>query len=290
MSTETEKRPMELLKSELTQLEAVLALNAAQGTDVKTLALQELENLRMIAVTKPEILDCLPQTVLMAVKRVLKQNLSLDPYAGLVYVKTRNVKVKLPDGQEVTRKALEITETCNGLLSVAYQCGKVIDHKIPTIKKDASGKVESVTFEFQMASGRWETRTFDESDFYRWRRASHKENGRWKEDFNTPQATEALKYANENYTNWKGGIDPEFARAKAIRHALKKLGTNPNEGKFERIVIPASKQIVIDPEKEHAVINEEGNGNGISEAVVISETKDSAMVPNEGFITPKGDL
>lgn len=282
MSTEIEKKPMELLKSELPQLEAVLALNAAEGTDVKTLALQELENLRMIAVTKPEILDCLPQTVVMAVKRVLKQNLSLDPYAGLVYVKTRNVKIKAPDGQEVTRKALEITETCNGLLSVAYQCGKIIDHKVPTIKKDSNGKVESVTFEFQVKSGRWEVRTFDDSDFYRWQRASHKENGRWKEDFNTPQATETLKYANENYVNWKGGIDPEFARAKAIRHALKKLGTNPNEGKFAKIVIPTEKKVVIEEEKEQAALTDESTQYA---EVIESTTAAPAIQPNQEFHT-----
>ena len=286
MSTELEPRPMEALKNELPQLEAVLALNAAEGVDVKTLALQELENLRMIAVTKPEILDCLPQTVVMAVKRVLKQNLSLDPYAGLVYVKTRNVKIKQPDGQEITRKALEITETCNGLLSVAYQCGKIIDHKIPTVEKDKDGKVVSVTFEFQVKSGRWETRVFDESDFYRWQRASHKENGRWKTDFNTKEATDSLKYANENYINWKGGIDPEFARAKAIRHALKKLGTNPNEGKFATIVIPSEKKVVIEEAKEVAAATDE---NTHYAEVMESTVNQPAIQPNQEF-TKTSDL
>ncbi len=38
-------------------------------------------------------MDCVPVTVVMAVKYALKNNLTLDPTAGLVYVKTRNVKV-----------------------------------------------------------------------------------------------------------------------------------------------------------------------------------------------------
>lgn len=292
MSKELELRPLEELKKALPELTAILSLNAAEGVDVNTLALQELDNLRMISVTKPEILECFASTVVMAVKRVLKQNLTLDPYAGLVYVKTRNVTIKQKneDGNitEKKGKALEIMESCNGLLSINYQCKKIIDHKTPTVKKDAAGKVESVTFEYQLSSGRWEERTFDESDFYRWRRASHKENGRWKDDFNTPQATESLKYANENYINWKGGIDPEFARAKAIRHALKKLGTNPNEGKFNKIIIPAEKKVIIEEGKDELATTD---GEAIQDAVVISSTtNEPAIQPNNSFTaaTPSG--
>lgn len=281
----TEIKPMELLKSAAPELEAIMKLNASDGTDVKTLVLQELEYIRMASLTNPAIMECMPATIVMAVKAVIKQNLSLDPYAGLVYIKTRNVKIKdQSTGQDVWKKALEIMPTCNGILSVAYQCGKIIDHKIPTVKKDDNGKVTHVVFEFQVASGRWEVREFDESDFYRWQRASHKENGRNKQDANM----EALNYSNENYTSWKGGIDPEFARAKAIRHALKKLGTNPNEGKFSKIVIPAEKQVVIETAKEEAAMNDEG---GTSYAEVIeSNTNESAMKPNESFTVDASKL
>lgn len=284
MSTEIELKPIEALQKALPELAAILSLNAAEGVDVQTLALQELDNLRMISLTKPDVLDCFPATVVMAVKRVLKQNLTLDPYAGLVYVKTRNVTIRTKNEQgvivEKKGKALEIMESCNGLLSINYQCRKIVDHKSPEVKKDANGMVLSVSFEFQLPSGRWEVRTFDESDFYRWRRASHKENGRWKEDFNTPAATESLKYANENYTNWKGGIDPEFARAKAIRHALKKLGTNPNEGKFNKIILPVEKQVIIEQGKD----SEATTDDGVQDAVIIeSITNESAIKPNQEF-------
>lgn len=264
MSTEnTELKPVELLKKELPELQAIMQLNATKDTDVETLAKQELEYLRMQALTKPEIMECMPQTILMAVKSVLKQNLSLDPYAGLVYIKTRNVKV----GEGNWKKALEIQPTCNGILSIAYQCGKIIDHKNPEVFKDDSGKVIRVDFEYQVGSGRWEKRSFDESDFYRWRRASHKENGRNKQDANA----ESLNYANENYTNWKGGVDPEFSRAKAIRHSLKKRGTNPNEGKFEKIVA-TPKQVIIDPEKDIAA----GSDTEFQQAEVISSELNAA--------------
>ncbi len=264
----TEVKPLELLKTAVPELKAILALNAKEGVDVETIALQELEHLRMAAITKPDILDCLPATVVMAVKAVLKQNLTLDPYAGLVYIKTRNVKIKNAQGQDEWKKALEIQPSCNGLLSINYQCGKIIDHKNPEVKKDDAGKVIEVSFEYQVASGRWEKRTFDESDFTRWQLASHKENGRNKQD----AKIETMNYANPNYTNWKGGIDPEFARAKAIRHSLKKLGTNPNEGKFNKIIVSA-KTVIIDKEKEEqALIVDEETGE-ITNAIVISETK-----------------
>lgn len=282
----TELKPMELLKSAAPELEAIMKLNASDGTDVKTLVLQELEYIRMASLTNAAIMECMPATIVMAVKAVIKQNLSLDPYAGLVYIKTRNVKIKdQSTGQDTWKKALEIMPTCNGILSVAYQCGKIIDHKVPTVKKDENGKVTRVVFEFQVASGRWEIREFDDSDFYRWQRASHKENGRNKQDANM----EALNYSNENYTSWKGGIDPEFARAKAIRHALKKLGTNPNEGKFQKIVIPAEKQVIIETAKEEAAMNDDGGGTAYAE-VIESTTNESAMKPNESFTVKASEL
>jgi hypothetical protein len=278
----TELKPIELLKAELPQLEAVLRLNAADGVDVKTLALQELEHIRMHCISKPEILDCLPATIVMAVKTVLKQNLSLDPNAGLVYVKTRNVKVKDNNGQMVTKKALEIMPSANGIISINRQCGRILDMKNPVVTKDATGKVIAVSVEILLPSTpepRWEKREFDESDFYRWRRASHKENGRYKDDFGTAAATESLKYANENYTNWKGGIDPEFARAKAVRHGLKKLGTNPNEGKFKSIIAHPI-EVIVDAEKDNAAGSEEANY-----AEVVESTTNEAIKPNTEFAT-----
>ncbi len=248
---------IEIVRKAAPTLKALFALNASPGTDVETLAMQEVEYLRMHAVTKPEILQCIPETVLMAVKSVIKKNLSLDPDAGLVYVKTRSVKV---NGE--WQKALEVTETANGIISVNRQCGRILDIDRPEVKKDENGKVISVSASYLKPSvdmagkstAKMVTVEFGEDDFYRWRRASHKENGRNKPDSNA----QTLNYANENYTNWRGGIDPEFARAKAIRHALKKLGTNQNESRARSINISKDAPIVIiDSAADEAAANDE---------------------------------
>lgn len=258
METKNENKAVALFKEELPQLQALLALNARAGTDVKTLALQELEYLGNVALAKPEILQCLPQSIIAAVKSALKKNLTLDPDAGLVYIKTRNLALEKDANGKVTKwgKVLEIQESANGLISVARQCGRIFDIKRPEVTKDASGRVIGVSVEVLLPSypqPRWDRRDFDESDFERWRRASDKENGRGKTDGGAP----GYKYANPNYTSWKGGIDPEFARAKAIRHGLKKLGTNTNERNAERIVVSAPKQVIVDPKADEAATGEE---------------------------------
>ena len=237
---ETNQKPMDLLKSELTQLSALLSLNAKQGTNVETIALQEIEYLRIQALTKPDIMECLPTTIILAVKTVLKQNLSLDPYAGLVYVKTRSIKV---NGEY--KKALEIQPSANGLISIARQCGRLLDIKRAKVVKNTAGKVTDVSVDILLPTPggtRWETFEFDESDFKRWQTASHKENVRNKADADLTK----LNYSNANYTSFNGGIDPEFSRAKAIRHSLKKLGTNQNERQMDSIIIEDVKAIVIE--------------------------------------------
>jgi predicted RNA-binding protein YlqC (UPF0109 family) len=155
---------IQLAKKELPQLEAIIGLNAAKGTDIKTLALQELEYLQMIGTTKPEIYECMPVSIISAIKTVLKQNLTLDPYAGLVYVKTRNVKMN-----NEWAKVLEIQPSANGIISINRQCGRVFDIERPEVLKNDKGKVIGVKFRYLVP------------------------------------------------------------RAKAIRHGLKKLGTNQNE-------------------------------------------------------------
>lgn len=233
---------MAVAQKELPQLKAIISLNAP-NSDAETLAKQELEHLGMIGINTPAIFDCIPATIVMAIKTVLKQNLTLDPHAGLVYVKTRSVKVN-----DQWMKALEIQPSANGLISIARQCGRIFDIERPEVIKDADGKVIGVKCKYLVPSYdesgkkcmKWREVEFDESDFYRWRRASHNENGRNKQDANA----EKLNYANPTYTNWKGGIDPEFARAKAIRHGLKKLGTNQNESRAAAIVNVPVKNVV----------------------------------------------
>lgn len=288
-----QKNMVAILKdTELPQIEALISLNAMPGTDVKTMALQELEYLAQIAVAKPDLQQCEPRSVALAVKSVIKNNLSLDQNAGLVYVKTRSVKTAAG-----WVKVMEIQPSANGLISIARQCGRVLDIKNPVVHKDAHGKVISVEIEILLPSTpkpRWEKRTFDESDFTRWARASHKENRRaydnaqpqYREGKPVPN-NETLNYANPNYTSWKGGIDPEFARAKAVRHGLKKLGTNPNELKAAAITVSEPKKIRIDSEKDQEALLEETDGGYTPHEEV--ETKNGVVNTAEQVITPKAE-
>lgn len=219
---QTQPTALEVLRKEQPTLQAITMFNYGADKDVSSIVLNEISFLEGMSLQKPEILACEPISIVMAMKYVLKNNLTMDPNAGLVYTKTRNFKK-----QDATwGKVLEIQPTCEGLLSIAYQCGKILDHERPSVKKNDTGKVIEVTFKYMRpspAGPRWVETTFDESDFRRWQSKSHQENSRGKEDATTKD------YSNPNYRNFNGGIDPEFARAKSIRHSLKKLGTNPNE-------------------------------------------------------------
>lgn len=198
-------------------------INGIAPEKAEAIVIQEVEFIRESALANPDIMKCAPQTVLFVVKRAIKNNLTLDPQAGLMYLKTRNVNLSADQNQPNWVKVLEAQETCNGILSKCRMTGRIIDHKLPQVDFNEAGKCIGVTFEFQLPNGRWETAKFTEYDFERWGNASHKERSRGKQDANTKD------YRNSLYSSWRGGIDPEMAKAKAIRHGLKKLGTNPNE-------------------------------------------------------------
>lgn len=250
---------LDRLKQETKTLQALMLRNN-QGADAETMVLQEIEHLRAHAIQKPAILNCSPESVLLAVRQSINKNLTLDPSAGLVYIKTRSVNVSPAGSPAKYITVMETQDTCNGKISFARQCGRILDCDRPEVKKDESGKVISVSFSYQVPAfnekqektARWVTVEFDESDFGRWRLASHKENGRNKADADNIK----MNYANPNYTSFKGGIDPEFARAKSIIHGLKKLGTNQNE--IQRVLSKAEyKTIELDPAAEHEALQEE---------------------------------
>lgn len=245
---------LDLIKQELPTLEALLRINVPPTEDAHAIVLQELEFLRMQMELKPDLATCNAQSVLLAVKSTIKSNLSLDPQGGLVYLKARNINTAKRGAPEQWVKVLEITPTANGLISINRQCGRVLDMERPEVQKDKAGRVVSVSVRYLVPSTpapRWQTVAFDESDFLKWRKASHKENSRGKENANA----ETLNYANPNYTNFNGGIDPEFARAKCIRHALSKLGTNPNERGVTRIQVDPIE--VVAPHADIAATSDE---------------------------------
>lgn len=243
----------DIIKPELPTIEALLLLNNNEQGTIQTMALQELNYLEQHATRLPAIMECVPSSIVLAVKNVLRKNLSLDPNAGLVYIKTRNQNIA-PYGQpNKWIKVLEIQETANGKISYNRQIGRLLDYTKPLPAKDANGKVIGVSMKVLVPSWpqpRWEEHEYDESDFRRWQAYSHKENAKGYDPKNTrgkeAPDLEKLNYANALYTSFKGGIDPEFARAKCIVHSLKKLGSNPNE--IPGRMVPV-KQItpIIDP-------------------------------------------
>jgi hypothetical protein len=267
-----QNRGLAVLNNDLETLSHIVQLSQP-GVDAKTLVMTEIMNLEMISLTTPAILECIPLTIMHAVRTTLKQNLSLDPQLGLTYVKTRSIKVKNEQDKDVWVKALEITPTANGLISIARQCGRLLDHKRPVVTCNAANQVVKVSFEMLLPSlpaPRWETVEFDVSDFHRWRLASHKENSRGKQV--SAEEHKNLVYANPNYTAWNGGLDPEFARAKAIRHALKKKGANFNEQRAAAsgiIATAADKQFTVEPEVDRQATADDQ----FTEAEVITETK-----------------
>ena len=220
---------MAKLTEQVPTFKQLALINGIAPEKAEAIVIQEVEFIRESALANPDIMKCAPQTVLFVVKRAIKNNLTLDPQAGLMYLKTRNVNLSTDQSNQQWVKVLEAQETCNGILSKCRMTGRIIDHKLPQVEFNEAGKCVGVTFEFQLPNGRWETVKFTEYDFERWGNASHKERSRGKQDANTKD------YRNSLYSSWRGGIDPEMAKAKAIRHGLKKLGTNPNENKASAI-------------------------------------------------------
>lgn len=205
-------------KPTLTQL---ILINMPKGStlqDAERVAIREITNFEMVMSLKPELAKCDPQSILLAVKQCITDNLTLAPHAGLVYLYPGKIRVGT-DGANapIYKEVLMYDPTAEGRLSIARQAGTILDHKRPICTYDHEGQVETVTVEFLVPSyqrPRWESITFNKSHFEKWRQKS------------------AAKFggnANPNYTSWKKGIDPEFAGSKAIKHALKKRGTNANE-------------------------------------------------------------
>lgn len=281
-----------ILEPEIPTLMAILSLSN-EAKDLQTVVLQELTYLEQHALAKPEIINIAKgnpqqqQTIVLAIKNTMRKNLTLDPSAGLVYVKTR----KLQLGNQWV-ETLEIQETANGLLSFNRQLGRILDFTRPKVTKNDKGRVTGVSMRLLLPSPlgpRWEDFDYDESDFKRWATYSHKERSRNKADADA----KALNYANHLYRSWEGGIDPEFARAKCIRHSVKKLGTNSNEGALV-INLNLPKEKLLDAEVALAEAADDNGEFAWSEEVsttikrdmppaVKSNPENPAIIPPDDF-------
>lgn len=260
---EKQIKDLELIKNSMQEFNALMNINYAGESDMvdsNALVIQELEHLDYLTISKQDILACEPKSIVHAVKSVIRDNLTLDPNANLTYVTTRSVNIKEGDKSRWA-KVLEIKPTANGAISLARMNGRILDIKEPQVEKDVNGKVIKVTVEYLVPSypsPRWEVKVYDEDEFNRWRIASHKERSRGydsNKDKNAPD-DKTMNYANALYTSFKGGIDSEFAKTKAVKHALKRLGTNKNE-KHNRIKIEKKPMFIFDSDADIESSNEE---------------------------------
>lgn len=282
------KTVTDIVKPELPSLMAIVSLtNTNENDQIQTLVLQELNYLEQHALAKPEIVSCHPASIVLAVKSTMRKNLTLDPSAGLTYVKTRNMQV---EGKWV--QVLEVQDTANGKLSYNRQLGRILDFTRPKVTKNEKGRVIGVSMRLLLPSygaPRWEDYEYDESDFKRWAKYSHKERARgYKQGSGKPEPNiDTLNYANELYRSHEGGIDPEFARAKCINHSVKKLGANPNEA-FKLIPVNNSDVAVIDPQTAVAEAQDE-NGDFAWHEEVNSQVNDNANTQTEQPATDTTD-
>lgn len=234
---------LSILTENLPTLKALMGLNARPDTDLQTMVMQEIQYVEEHAMKNPSILQCTPTSILLCVRKAIKKNLTLDPDAKLMYLIPGSIKV----GNEYV-KILESPETVNGALSVAYQCGTILDHERPIAEYNDKGQCIKVTVRLLRPSSpapRWEVISYDNIYFKKWMAASHKKNARGKQDADA----NTLNYANALYRSHAGWIDPEFAIAKSLRHALEKLGTNPNAKVMQAIAIAPEKQVNADVER-----------------------------------------
>ena len=277
MSTELSIIP--ILKPDERTYMALMSKNIDVSKEqLEATILNEMYNLDYIAqLYKPEILECEPMTISNGFRFVINNNLSFDQSLGLVHITTRRHTMKVRTGKDKDAKpierevrVLEVKPTVNGLVSMCKQAGTLINILPSDFEYDEKRYLKSVTINIQLPEydsdgSLLKTKTvskkFDLDFFKKLEIASHRQNSRGKADKTN---NKTLNQANALYSSYypdaqgfkpqdysdKGGIDPEFANTKAIRHYLEKLDKNPNakikKGTFHSNVFKEDKDEIID--------------------------------------------
>ncbi len=254
-------------KPTLIQKALINMVRGASLEDAQRLVEKEIFNIELILSQKPELKVCTKESILSVLTQSINDNVTLAPQAGLVYVYPYHCKVGFDTATNTDIKAwvLQYDPTANGRLSIARQAGRILDNKRPVCAFDATGKVMAVTVEFLVPSyptPRWEAITFGEGHFKKWHTASL-----------------AKKNSGKQYTAFNGGIDPEFAGTKAIRHGLNKLGINMNErparmGAVTFTALPV-EQVIKEASEEHA------QHEVVSTVINQSASPEGAVDPNQ---------
>lgn len=264
---------LQIVQEQKPTLTELVKANMPIGTSTEQAELalvREISNIEHLLQLKPDLKNCKPESFLIAVKQAIADGLSLSPNDGLVYLVPGRVKKGIVNGKDVYEWIVTYDRTANGRLSIAFQSGAILDVKKPVCEFNEHGRVTSVTVEFLVPSypqPRWEVVTYGEPYFKRWADASGRKN---------------QGKPNALYFSFNGGIDPEFAASKAIRHGLGKRGTNKNSPRhqvMQNAVKAAEAAQIISPAVALSEASEE-NGN-VSDAVLVTtyeviETKPDA--------------
>lgn len=195
--------------------------------DAERIVTRELSNLESVLNMKPELAVCTTLSKIQALKDCIGHNLSLSPSSNLTFLYPSQITVGMDGANAPVKEWVVVYEpTSNGALSIARQAGRIFDYDANVTYND-SGNVYSVSVTYLLPTvggTRWsKPYIYMLPHFNKWRNAASK------------------KYGGKvpaNYTSWNqdekfqnGTIDPDFAITKAIKHSLKRLGTNMNEAK-----------------------------------------------------------
>lgn len=231
---EEQKHPLAVLAEEKPTLEKIAAIVTDKpDEEVAALITSELGFLKHRYQLSEYLRQCTPQSLLNCVKQAIRDNLSLNESAGLVYMYPQNINAGTKENKNYVTVA-KYEPSPDGRISIARQTGRILDITRPKLHKDGNGKIIGGEVELLKPSvpePRWETYEFEEGDIERWKKASAKKNFKG--------------IPNALYTCFNDGPDPEFIRAKIVKHALKKLGTNINEVKA---VTPIKVEPMFTPE------------------------------------------
>ena len=274
------------LNDNIQTLAKIALINLPDGTSLEKAqrtVMKEIVNFEMACTMNPLLANPAidKASILIAVKQAIADNLSLSPNAGLVYLIPGKVQVGIDPktNAKIYKEVLNYSPTAEGILSMSRQSGSILDHKRPVCTYDSAGKVDTVTFEFMVPAypaPRWESITFNKDNFAKWQQKS------------------AAKFggnANPNYTAWNGGIDPEFAASKAIKHGLKKRGRNSNEvqssvqahsepsPKLKEAIISVNKEKIEELQSEINNLNTSQNNTDNIQDVKFEEVKQDPLNP-----------
>lgn len=225
---------MELSKIEEQQFSLQKIAGHVQGRlpeEVEAFVMNEIQYLQERVQMAPALEECSTESMLMCIRHALRDNVSLDGNAGLVYIYPQKIKVAKNEYKTVAHYEL----SPNGRISLARQTGNILDFERPQLIKEGEKVVGGFMkiLKPSYPEPRWETYDYNQSDIDRWAKFSSKKNKKW----DNAQRKFVEGSPNALYSSGPGGgIDEGFMKAKIVKHTLKQLGINASEKVGQKIV------------------------------------------------------